>query len=526
MTTGDILVGEPPPQPAAAKRVHISRRQILRSVLSNWSFLVVNALVAFLMTPFVVRHLGNSAYGVWALVLQLTGYMGVVDVGLRSALVRFVSSAHAVSDQNQLNRLLSGATLIYGAMAPLSLLGGASIAVFALPHLNISPDFLGTAQKTLLIAALIIACDFLFATYHATLAGLSRWDIVNGVGIATLLARTVVIVLLLERGYGLVTLALIQLAANLTTYSVETVLVRRLLPKLRLVWSFPDWAWLRPVLAHSWYSLLLSLANRVNYQIDTIVIAIFLPVSEVTYYVIGLRLVEYFRDVLNSTTMIISPLVSSLEAVGESDRIIAMLVRGTKYSLLIAFLGIAGFLSLGTDFIRLWMGSPFALVSGKVLIVLTLGLLASSSQFASSHVLFGVSKHRINVRWTTVESILNLAFSLLLVRNLGIVGVAAGTSIANLIVRGWFYPKAVLRGLSADWKRYVVHGILPAIPPAVSFCVAVLLYKHYVPIRNFAEFILAGLSGMLLFSLCLPFGLDREDRVRIGAKIKTFAHLA
>src|SRR6516164_11224431 len=88
-------------------QVEISKSSLAKSVFSNWAFLLVNVLVAFWMTPFVVAHLGDSAYGIWALVLQLTGYMGVVDVGLRSALVRFVSSAHATGDKPRLNRLLS-----------------------------------------------------------------------------------------------------------------------------------------------------------------------------------------------------------------------------------------------------------------------------------------------------------------------------------------------------------------------------------------------------------------------------------
>ena len=40
---------------------------------------MANLIVGFLLAPFVVHHLGNTGYGIWALVLQLTGYLGVVD---------------------------------------------------------------------------------------------------------------------------------------------------------------------------------------------------------------------------------------------------------------------------------------------------------------------------------------------------------------------------------------------------------------------------------------------------------------
>jgi len=516
----DLTIKEPLAQEASLSgRIDLSRGHILKNVVSNWSYLIINAVVAFLMTPFIVRHLGDSAYGIWALVLQLTGYMGVVDVGLRSALIRFGSSAHATGDTPRLNRLLSTTIMIYGVMAPVSLTVGVLLAQFALPRMHIEPAILGKAQITLLIAALIIACDFLFATFHATLAGLSRWDLINTLGITGILLRTGLTVLFILRGYGLIALALIQLSIALCSYLIEVILVRRNIPSFRLVWAAPDREQLRPVLAHSWYSFLLSLANRVNYQVDSIVIALFLPISEVTFYVIGLRLIEYLRDLLNSTTMVASPLVSSLEAVGDSDRVVATLIRGTKYSLVVAFLGVAGYLTLGKAFITLWMGPRFTAPSGTVLIILTIGVAFCATQYASGHVLYGLSRHRINLKWTLIESAVNLVLSLLLVRRFGILGVAAGTSLSNFLVKGWLYPRAVLRDLNVSWKAYVLDGVLMPMIPASAFVFGVMVFRSRYPIVNYREFIVSVACGLIPFAIFLWFfALDHKDRAVLRQK--------
>jgi O-antigen/teichoic acid export membrane protein len=492
---------------------------IFKSVLSNWSYLIVNATVAFLLTPFVVHHLGDAAYGIWALVLQLTGYMGIVDVGLRSALVRFVSSTHAKKDLDGLNRLLSSSILIYAVMVPLSISAGILLAVFALPHMHIAPETLRTAQVTLILAAMIIACDFLFATFHASLAGLSRWDTINAVSISGILVRTGLIVFLLERGYGLITLALIQFSVTLANYFVEILILKKLLPSFRFVWQAPDWDRLRPVLRHSWYSLLLSLANRINYQIDTIVIALFLSIEQVTFYVIGLRLIECLRDFLNSTTMVTSPLVSSFDALGQTHRVSTMLIRSTKYSLIIGFLGVAGFLTLGTDFIRLWMGSRYAGPSGTVLTILSLGLVVSITQFAISHILYGLSQHRINLKWTAVESVLNLVFSLALVHKYGIFGVAAGTTIANLLIRGWLYPRSVLTTLGVSGRRYLREGVFPSMSPSLTFAIVAVCYKAVFPIQSYVGLIEVALLGLAPTLLVLWFfGFDAKEREFICVK--------
>src|SRR5215472_511175 len=471
----------------------ISGKSIAKSVLSNWAFLFVNVLVAFWMTPFVVKQLGDSSYGIWALVLQLTGYMGVVDVGLRSALVRFIARLSARKDHAALNRLLSSTLIIYGSLAPTCIVIGLLLSVYVLPHMQIGSSSLHMAQITVVFASGLVACDFLFATPHATLAGLSRWDLINGVWIIMILIRTALIIIFLKLGFGLVTLAIIQLAAHLVGYSIEVGLIRlfRLVPGFKFVLHKPDRQELQPVVEHSWYSLLLSLANRINYQVDTIVIGVFLPIGQVTLYVIGLRLIEYLRDTINSSTMVIAPVVSSLEAVGDSSQVRNVLVRGTKYSVMIACFGCVAFLALGKDFIRLWMGPRFQTASGTVLVILTLSVMFSCTQFVSAHVLFGLSKHRINVGWTIVESILNLSLSLALVHRYGIFGVAAGTAIASLIVRGWFYPRSVLKALGVPWGLYLKQGILPAVVPAVSFFAGGWFYSSRFIIQNYPGLILA-----------------------------------
>jgi len=521
MIETDVLTETPPaPKP---KRTEISRSLIAKGVVSNWSSLTLNVLVAFWMTPFVVHHLGDTSYGIWALVLQLTGYMGVVDVGLRSALVRFVARFQAQGDQESLDRLLNSTFTVYAMIVPACFLVAAAVARFGLPHMHIPAEMLGVARLTIFIAAGCIACDFIFATSHACLAGFSRWDLINSVWIPVLLVRTALSVIFLTLGFGLLTLALIQFGVTLAGYSSELLLLRRLIPKYRFRWQRPEMLHMRPILEHGWYSFLVSFANRINYQVDSVVIAVFLPIEQVTYYIIGLRLVEYLRDLLNSTTMIFAPLVSSFEATGETHRVASTLIRGTKYSLFVAFLGAGALLGLGTDFIRLWMGQRFAGPSGTVVIIMAIGIIGSCTQFASSQVLYGLSKHRLNVNWTFVESILNIGLSVGLVRRYGILGVAAGTAIANVIVRGWLYPRAFLAALEVPWRKYVTHGVMPAVAPALLFVAGDMVYKSIFPIHGYVGLVLAAISGLLPFVVSLWFvGLDYPDRTMIRAKIRAF----
>src|SRR6267143_2252552 len=83
--------------------------QTARGVIWNWIALGFGFCVSFFLAPFIVHRLGVVAYGVWALVVSITSYMGLLDLGLRGAIVRFVSSSHVLGNHTESSRMVSGA---------------------------------------------------------------------------------------------------------------------------------------------------------------------------------------------------------------------------------------------------------------------------------------------------------------------------------------------------------------------------------------------------------------------------------
>src|SRR5260370_26440975 len=84
---------------------------------------------------------------------------------------------------------MSSTLQLYSSFAMLCLLGGSFLAFFALPPLHVPPALLLQARNTLLIASVILASDFVFATFQESLAGLSRCDLRNMISTAVLILR-------------------------------------------------------------------------------------------------------------------------------------------------------------------------------------------------------------------------------------------------------------------------------------------------------------------------------------------------
>ena len=57
--------------------------QIAKNVFSNWTGYLINVVVSFFISPFIVHTLGNTGYGIWVFVGSITGYLGIMDFGMR-----------------------------------------------------------------------------------------------------------------------------------------------------------------------------------------------------------------------------------------------------------------------------------------------------------------------------------------------------------------------------------------------------------------------------------------------------------
>ena len=93
-----------------------SRRTLARNAMWNWGTYALNLVVLLVLSPFIVQHLGDHAFGVWILINALTGYMNFADFGIRPAIVHYVAKHDARGEPDAVNR--------YANSAFVTLLGG------------------------------------------------------------------------------------------------------------------------------------------------------------------------------------------------------------------------------------------------------------------------------------------------------------------------------------------------------------------------------------------------------------------
>src|SRR5258705_13079283 len=131
-----------------------TRQRFALNVIMNWIAMAVAMVVPFFLTPLVVKHLGATAYGIWILAISTVGYLNLLDLGLRSAIIRFVSKAQTQGKVDEAQDAISAAlwfrSLISSAVVVISII----LTFVFVRWFKIPPDMKWAAQITILMCSL------------------------------------------------------------------------------------------------------------------------------------------------------------------------------------------------------------------------------------------------------------------------------------------------------------------------------------------------------------------------------------
>src|ERR1700686_736360 len=97
-------------------------RRLFKNILGSWMGLGTSMLVGFFLTPLILHRLGNAGFGLWVLTTTLTGYYGMLDFGLRSAIVRYVARDASRGDWDGVSKTASTTFFLYSLTGSLILL--------------------------------------------------------------------------------------------------------------------------------------------------------------------------------------------------------------------------------------------------------------------------------------------------------------------------------------------------------------------------------------------------------------------
>ncbi|MBV9868590.1 MAG: oligosaccharide flippase family protein [Abitibacteriaceae bacterium] len=496
---------ESSPAPSRPTESRVAR--IIKNVLMNWVAYAVTILTSFFMSPFLVGNLHDSVYGVWVLIGSLAGYLGLLDFGLTPAIVKHIAEYRAKNDQAAINRLISGGLTIFSSLGLLVFAVSFLIAL-RFNHLFHTPLTDRTAFIVVMIAGLNLALTFPASVFVGALRGYQRYDIDAAITSCTILLQSALIVVLILHGYGILALVGLKFIFDMGRLGFIIYYVRRINPDIRITRGHLDWQEMRRLFSYSSFFFLIMVGNQINFLTDSIVIAAFLSTALVTAYSIANRLVSYLRELVIEMTGVLMPAVSSLDAGEDKSKVQELHILSTKYTLLLSLPLAAVFFILGDVFIERWMGSRYDMtaMSGLLLKVLTVAIIAHLVATPTGSVLTGLGKHQVVARFSIMQALTNLLLSLIFIKFLKgpesrLIGVALGTAASMVIFTLFALPIYIRQYLKVPLAPYLRQSMLLPVLIQPPYIALLLLLRHLAFPSSLWMFF-----GEIVLSL-IPYGI-------------------
>jgi O-antigen/teichoic acid export membrane protein len=122
--------------------------------LSNSLGLTVVVVVNLALVPFILREVGATDYGLWILVVSITSFVSLLDIGIAAGLIKFVAEHDARGDHDEPLGCWGPRRFVYLMLGVTALLIGAGLAVVLPDLFSIEGDRRETARALMLVAAL------------------------------------------------------------------------------------------------------------------------------------------------------------------------------------------------------------------------------------------------------------------------------------------------------------------------------------------------------------------------------------
>jgi len=503
-----------------------SSRLVLSSFIRTFSFFI-NIIVTIVLMPFIIHSLGKEVYGLWAIANSFLAFFNLFDLGLSSAIQRFISRALGKKEFSEANVVIVTSLIIFIVI-------GIVVFLLAVPSAFLIQNLVkGLEGHTIILRNMVIilgwsaAIGFPSQVFSGILAAHLRHYLVSSISLAMVIIRSILIVIFLKSGYGIIALTVITVSVNIAAYFILFISAKFVAKYMDLSLKYFSKVKMKMLFNFSVFVIISSVADRLRFNIDNFVIARFVNLQAVTVYAIAANLIQQFITLLISGLGILMPVFSQYEAQGDADSIKKTFVFATKLSSY-ASIGIGAMILIFKEpFIQRWMGEGYA---GSILplTILVIGVTGALMQYPSLQLLMGISKHKFISITNSLEGIGNLVLSLILVRMYGIVGVALGTTIPMLFVKFTLQPFYTCKSINLSLLEYYLKIIFPILLKTIPFYFGVWYVVKGITQPKYVSIFLYSVLTLILYALLVYLiGFNKEEKVSIrGLLLKVKSKVA
>ena len=496
------------------------RREIGYGVILSYVLIILNAIYGLFMTPFILRYVGSSAYGVYKSVSSISASLAIMDLGLGTTTTRYMARYNATDDKE-------GANTFLGMMLTQMCILGTAVIIIGLGMVigfplfyqeGFSPEEMFLGRKMLIILVCGMSLQLLSNLLFGVLSGYQKFKFSNSIKILVLLTRITLLWLLLPRIRSVILIVTLNVFLSLADIFIFGLYI---LFKVRLHPIFKRWnrSLFKETMGYTSLMFVQSLTIQFNGNVDNILLGARIGTLSVTVYSMALTIFGMYENLSGSIANIMLPTVTKQVVDGAIPETLQKTVeRAGRLQFLILAGALGGFFALGREFYLLWVGELFEDCYWLVL-MLIIPVTFPMIQNVSLSILRAENKMVYRTVTLAIACLANVVMTLIGIQFWGYWGAAMGTGMAtllNLIMMNMYYHK-ILHFQVFKMFRNIMKGIIES---AVIASVITAGIHRYLSGTWIAFAISAGVFVVVYMGMLILFGLQKEERIQLTRKFR------
>ena len=494
----------------------------LGAVLS-YVYILVNTLMTFIYTPFLIKYLGKSEYGLYTISLSIMSYLSMLDLGFGNSLVRYISKFKALKnkeEENKINGLFLVFYLIIGAIALLigfvlykniGLLFGSKFTLNELHSIKI----------IITILIINIAISFPLSVFGSYVIASEKFAFQKILLIIKAILYPICLLYILFNGTNAIMVVLLMSIFNLLL-NIGNLYYSLVHLDMHFKINKSCFKYFKEIFSYSFFIFLAIIVDNVYNNTDQIILGAVCGTAVVAVYGLFTQIRVLYEQMSTAISGVVLPKVVTMVEQKESDKEVSTYFNNvSKIQMVIMFLILFGFIVLGKPFVTLWGGPDYVNAYYIALIILIPSTIPLTENIAIS-IIQAKNKHQFRSIVYLIIAVLNIIISIPLAKAYGGVGAAIGSAFAlvlgNILIINWYYYKKVNIDVITYWKNIlkmvIVGGLYTLLYKGVLLLLGIIVTSWLALLINIVIFTLGYLIIIYLFFL------NKDDRFKLKGFIK------
>ena len=335
--------------------------QLKIGALLSYVVLVLQNLVGLLYTPFMLRMMGKSEYGLYSIAASIVAYLTVLDLGFGNAIVRYTAKFRAEDKQDEQYEMFGMFFLLYCGIGLVALLAG-GVLYWNAENIFDASMTANELSRTKIILALMVfnlSITFPFSLFGSIITAYEQFVFQKVIAIVRIILNTATMIVLLNFGYKAIAMVVVTTIFNVLTLGLNFWYCKHCL-KIKLKFAKFKWGFLKEVSIYSLWIFLNAIMDRIYWSTGQFVLGAFAGTAAVAVFAVAIQLEHMYMSFSTAISGVFLPKVTAM-AVRDSDgkSISDLVIKTGRIQYCVMILVLTGFFLFGRQFIHLWAGDGY-----------------------------------------------------------------------------------------------------------------------------------------------------------------------